>query len=86
MDLQTEIPKFLFYNITVSVDPLFPFWLVSCIIWETEEVKKVDLTVLDLGWTIIQKVRLCIMILWSRRQNAVVVKYSQTLEISEDLC
>ncbi len=25
-------------------------------IWEGSEVKKVDLTVLDIGWTIIQKV------------------------------
>ncbi len=29
---------------------------VSCTIWEGEEVKKVDLTVLDIGWTIIQRV------------------------------
>lgn len=29
---------------------------VSCMIWEGEEVKKADLTVLDVGWSIIQKV------------------------------
>ena len=29
---------------------------VSCMIWEKEDVKKVDLTVLELGWTIVQRV------------------------------
>lgn len=29
---------------------------VSCMIWEGEDVKKIDLTVLDLGWTIIERV------------------------------
>ncbi|XP_074656278.1 protein PHTF2-like isoform X2 [Tubulanus polymorphus] len=29
---------------------------VSCYIWEDEDCKKVDLTVLDIGWTIIQRV------------------------------
>ncbi len=29
---------------------------VSCMIWEGRDVKKVDLNVLDIGWTIIQKV------------------------------
>ncbi|ELU06136.1 hypothetical protein CAPTEDRAFT_227509 [Capitella teleta] len=29
---------------------------VSCLIWEGDEVKKVDLTVLDVGWTIIKRV------------------------------
>ena len=29
---------------------------VSCMIWEGRDVKKVDLSVLDIGWTIIQKV------------------------------
>ena len=31
---------------------------VSCIIWLREEVNKVDLSVLDLGWAIIRKVRI----------------------------
>ena len=31
-------------------------FVVSCMIWEDEEVKKADLTVLDVGWSIIQKV------------------------------
>ena len=30
--------------------------IVSCMIWEGEEVKKIDLTILDLGWTIIERV------------------------------
>jgi hypothetical protein len=29
---------------------------VSCLIWEGDEVKKVDWTVLDVGWTIIKRV------------------------------
>lgn len=31
-------------------------YAVSCLIWEGDEVKKVDLTVLDVGWTIIKRV------------------------------
>ena len=31
---------------------------MSCMIWEGRDVKKVDLSVLDIGWTIIQKVSL----------------------------
>ena len=34
----------------------YVFVSVSCMIFEGEEVKKVDLTVLDIGFTIIQKV------------------------------
>ena len=32
------------------------FYSVSVIMWEDNEVKKVDLSVLDIGWTIIRKV------------------------------
>ena len=31
-------------------------YLVSCVIWEGNECKKVDLTALDIGWAIIDKV------------------------------
>lgn len=35
---------------------LFFFQIVSCMIWEGNECKKVDLTALDIGWAIIDKV------------------------------
>ncbi|XP_069107035.1 protein PHTF2-like isoform X2 [Argopecten irradians] len=39
---------------TTSVSP--PPDKVSCVIWEDRECKKVELTALDIGWTIIEKV------------------------------
>ncbi|XP_033727837.1 putative homeodomain transcription factor 2 isoform X2 [Pecten maximus] len=39
---------------TTSVSP--PPDKVSCVIWEDKECKKVELTALDIGWTIIEKV------------------------------
>ncbi|XP_060066833.1 protein PHTF2-like [Ylistrum balloti] len=39
---------------TTSVSP--PPDKVSCMIWEDKECKKVELTALDIGWTIIEKV------------------------------
>ena len=39
-----------------NCDIVFLFPAVSCMIWEGDQVKKVDLTVLDISWTIIQKV------------------------------
>ncbi|XP_021374923.1 putative homeodomain transcription factor 1 isoform X2 [Mizuhopecten yessoensis] len=39
---------------TTSVSP--PPDKVSCLIWEDKECKKVELTALDIGWTIIEKV------------------------------